>query len=176
MKNFKNFSTANKAVMAIGVVFFILGVGALFSGLNPWPNPPIPGTDTVNVTVPISDSTVYSLKQIEKTTFKFVKKDQAINLKTFCSDSSINNLLKKNFSSLKINDSTNAYIFFSMKNKNMFMIFFKDVNAKYLDKYLEFKKTDTTTWKVTPAEGKPSIYSGHDYVNGMKTIPVIMEP
>ena len=56
------------------------------------------------------------------------------------------------------------------------MIFFKDVNAKYLDKYLEFIKTDTTTWKVTSAEGKPSIYSGHDYVNGMETIPVIMEP
>lgn len=176
MKNFKNFSTANKAVMAIGVVFFILGVGALFSGLNPWQKTNIPGTETVPVTVPISDLTVYSSKQIEKTTFKFVKKDQAINLKTFCSDSSINNLLKKNFSSLKINDSTNAYIFFSMKNKNMFMIFFKDVNAKYLDEYLEFKKTDTTTWKVTSAEGKPSIYSGHDYVNGMKTIPVIMEP
>jgi hypothetical protein len=172
MKNFKNFRTANKIVMTIGVVFFILGVGALFSALNPWQEKPSDVTEII--TVPTKDSIVYSSKQIGTTTFNFVKKDQTINLKTFCTDSSINNLLKKNFSKLKINDSTNAHIFFSMKNKNMFMIFFKDASSNYLVNYLEFEKA--TAWKVKIADGKPSIYSGHDFVNGMKTIPVIMEP
>jgi hypothetical protein len=172
MKNFKNFSTANKIVMAIGIIFFISGVGALFSALNPWQEKPSDVTEII--TVPTKDSIVYSSKQIGTTTFNFVKKDQTINLKTFCTDSTINDSLKKNFSNLKINDSTNAQIFFSFKNPKMFMIFFKDVNAKYLDKYLEFEKA--TPLKVKIAIGKPSIYSGHDYVNGMKTIPVIMEP
>jgi hypothetical protein len=54
------------------------------------------------------------------------------------------------------------------------MLFFKDLNSKYLHNYLEFEKA--TSWKVKLAEGKPSIYSGHDYVNDMKTISVIMEP
>ena len=170
MKNFKNFSTANKIVMIIGVLFFILGIGALLSKLNlrsPINNKP-------DIEFPIEDSIVYSSKQIENTNFTFVKADQTINLKTFCTDTSINNLLKNNYSNLKINDSTNAQIFFSFKNPNKFMLFFKDLNSKYLHNYLEFEKA--TSWKVKLAEGKPSIYSGHDYVNDMKTISVIMEP
>lgn len=170
MKNFKNFSTANKIVMIIGVLFFILGIGALLSKLNL--RSPI--NNTPDIEFPIEDSIVYSSKQIENTNFTFVKADQTINLKTFCADTSINNLLKNNYSNLKINDSTNAQIFFSFKNPNKFMLFFKDLNSKYLHNYLEFEKA--TSWKVKLAEGKPSIYSGHDYVNDMKTISVIMEP
>jgi hypothetical protein len=169
MKNFKNFSTVNKIVMSIGLVFFILGVVALFRSMHNGTSipPPSPGPNV---------DTICSSKQIGTTTFKFVKKDQTINLKEFCNDNSIIDSLKKNFDSLKINYSTKAQIFFAPKNK--FMIFFKDVNAKYLNKYLEFnKKTDTTTtWKVKIANGQPFIiYDGLDSLADNKPITVKME-
>jgi hypothetical protein len=163
MKNFKNFNTANKIVMIIGVIFFILGVIALFCKLNSRPVPP---------EVPInSGKGKNNTKQIENTSFKFNIADQTINLKTFCKDSAINNRLKNNFNNLNINYSTKAQIFFNIESPKSFMIFFKDSNSKYLTKYLEFEKTESWTEKI--CEGKPYIlYHKQD----MKPITVTMEP
>ena len=175
MKNFNNFSKVSKIAMSLGFIFFILGTVALFIKLNSSSaGVNSPAVNSTDIDVAFKDSVVYSLKQIDSTSFKFAKADQTVNLITFCTDSAINNLLKNNFNKLQIGDSTKSQIFFSFKNPNKFLLFFKDLNSKYLKNYLEFEKA--TSWKVKLAEGKPSIYYGRDYVNDMKTISVIMEP
>ena len=165
MKNFKNFNRANKIVMIIGIIFFILGIVSMFCKLTIGQSP-----KKVDPNVKVKIGT----KQIENTSFKFNPSDQTINIKTFCKDSAINNRLKNNFNNLNINDSTKAQIFFNIENPKRFMIFFKDSNSNYLEKYLEFEKLKSWTEKI--CDGKPFIFKDKNgYVKDMKIITVIME-